>query len=87
MKEMIWKTKDNKLVAVSEMTDSHLENAINYLKRTCYGVFETIPDFNEMDRNVEISRREELTIKGYFKLLAEKRRRELKNKTSPSLIG
>lgn len=28
-----WKTKDGTLVSISEMTDSHLNNTINYLRK------------------------------------------------------
>ena len=32
-----WKTKGGKLIAISDMTDKHLKNTINYLKRQIDG--------------------------------------------------
>lgn len=32
-KKRIWKTRDGTMIPVSKMTESHIKNAINYIKR------------------------------------------------------
>lgn len=71
----IWTTQFGEKIPLKDMSDRHLINAIRFLDRNCVGVDDWIPDFNESDRHVFITRKEELTESGYFKLLAETRKR------------
>jgi hypothetical protein len=48
-----WKTKDGKVMKITEMTDSHLENSINYCVRN--GVYKTVELLKE-----EKARREKI---------------------------
>jgi hypothetical protein len=81
MKEFLWTTKEGKEMSVSEMDDNHLLNSISFLKRKIpKGAIEIIstPETDSMVSEVgELNRRELLTDFGYYKLLAEKRRRKL----------
>ena len=80
MTEYKWKTKSGEIMLISEMTDSHLLNAIAYLKReTPKGAedYIEIPSFDEMTEVHILNRKDLLYYRGYYKLLAEKRRRKI----------
>ena len=34
--EIVWKTKDGNLIPINEMSDSHLQNAINHVEERNY---------------------------------------------------
>ena len=77
---MKWKTKEGKIMNVSDMTDTHLLNAINYLKTRIKdgGYVETAPpDIDMAPYYQHFTRQEILTDFGYYVLLAEKRKRKL----------
>ena len=80
MKKNTWHTKDGRTMLMSEMDDNHLYNSINYLQKLIpvgYEDWAIIPDYDGLTHDVIINRKEALAMAGYYKLLAEKRRRNL----------
>jgi hypothetical protein len=92
---MEWKTKNGEILDVKDMTDSHLLNAINYIKRTNYSYRTGMAFEAEMAAGTMMGEmaqdslegiansyynatdQEILKERGYYKLLAEKRKRNL----------
>lgn len=84
LEQQKWKTKDGQVIDVKDMTDSHLNNAINYLQRKiddapCIGGYMGDGDAAVMtaeaedDHNLRIL---EVLEKGLEMLEAEKKRRQ-----------
>ena len=83
MNQFEWRTKEGKYMLPSDMDDNHLLNSIKMLQRNIPKGAEQLiaeDDTDNMDGRVDVmNRRELLKSFGYYKLLAEKRRRKVIN--------
>lgn len=84
MEKAYWKTKEGKVMLMSEMTDQHLLNSIAYVKRRAKEGIESIlnmgyaPDNDYVEYDVTVIYGKEATdFMGLPDLLKEKRRRKL----------